>query len=169
MSEQEATSQEAAEAPENAETAAQGDPADEPLQEPGKKALAAEREARKAAEKAASELAAQLKQIENAKLSDLELAQQAAKEYEQAAAKASAEALRWRIAARHGIGDEDAETFLTGADEETLTRQAERLQKLAAASSGTPKPDLSQGAKGEPAKAGKGDQFAQFAEGFFTR
>lgn len=37
------------------------------------------------------------------------------------------EALVFRISAAHGIGDEDAELFLTGSDEETLTRQAERL------------------------------------------
>lgn len=32
-----------------------------------------------------------------------------------------------RIQAAHGISDEDAELFLTGADEEALNRQAERL------------------------------------------
>lgn len=41
--------------------------------------------------------------------------------------KAKAEALRWRIAAKHGISDEDTELFLTGSDEDTLTKQAERL------------------------------------------
>lgn len=41
------------------------------------------------------------------------------------------EALRWRIAAKHGISDEDAELFLTGSDEEALTRQAERFTALA--------------------------------------
>ncbi|AID58824.1 hypothetical protein PBI_GAIA_4 [Mycobacterium phage Gaia] len=40
------------------------------------------------------------------------------------------EALRWRIAAKHGITDEDAELFLTGTDEETLTKQAERFTSL---------------------------------------
>ncbi|MCG7607093.1 hypothetical protein [Mycobacterium sp. CnD-18-1] len=40
------------------------------------------------------------------------------------------EALRWRIAAKHGISDEDAELFLTGNDEETLTKQAERFTAL---------------------------------------
>ncbi len=41
--------------------------------------------------------------------------------------EARAESLRWRVAAKHGISDEDAELFLTGTDEETLTKQAERL------------------------------------------
>lgn len=49
---------------------------------------------------------------------------------ETAAATATAEALRWRIAARNGISDEDAEIFLTGTTEEALTRQAERLVAL---------------------------------------
>lgn len=39
-------------------------------------------------------------------------------------------ALRWRVAAKHGITDEDAELYLTGLDEETLTRQAARLADL---------------------------------------
>lgn len=37
------------------------------------------------------------------------------------------EALRSRIQAKHGISDEDAALFLTGADEEALTAQARRL------------------------------------------
>lgn len=38
-----------------------------------------------------------------------------------------------RIAARHGIAPEDADLFLTGADEETLTAQAKRLSERDAA------------------------------------
>ena len=37
------------------------------------------------------------------------------------------EALRRRVQAAHGISDEDADLFLTGADEDTLTAQAQRL------------------------------------------
>ncbi|HET7666549.1 MAG TPA: hypothetical protein VFK56_10865 [Mycobacterium sp.] len=37
------------------------------------------------------------------------------------------EALRRRVQAAHGISDEDADLFLTGTDEETLTAQAKRL------------------------------------------
>ena len=37
------------------------------------------------------------------------------------------EALRSRVQAAHGISNEDAELFLTGTDEETLTAQAKRL------------------------------------------
>ena len=120
------------------------------LGDPGKKAIAEERNARKAAEKAAATLQAQLDEIKKSQMSDLEKAQTTAQEFQKAAEQARAEALRWRIAAKHGISDEDAETFLTGTDEETLTRQAERLSALNSATPATPKPDLSQGGSGQP-------------------
>lgn len=46
---------------------------------------------------------------------------------QQAAEKAQADALRYRIAAKHQINDADAELFLTGTDADTLERQAARL------------------------------------------
>ena len=133
-------------------TATQGaTPADvADLGDPGKKAIAAERAARKAAEDAAKSLQAQLDEIKKSQMSDLEKAQAVAQEFQQAADKANAEALRWRIAAKHGISDEDAETFLTGSDEASLTRQAERLSALNNATPATPKPDRTQGGSGQP-------------------
>lgn len=44
-----------------------------------------------------------------------------------------ANSMRWRIAAKHGISDEDAELFLLGTDEETLEKQATRLADRASA------------------------------------
>lgn len=94
--------------------------------------------------------AAELDQLKTAQMSDLERAtaerEQAARERDEA----KAEALRWRIAAANGISDDDAETFLTGSDEATLTRQATRLAEMraTAATSNTPKPDLTQGGSG---------------------
>lgn len=120
------------------------------LGEGGKRAIAAEREARKAAEDAARALQAELDQIKQAQMSDLERAQAEAKAAGEAAAKAQSEALRWRIAAKYGISDEDAETFLTGTDEAALTTQAERLASLATNTPTTPKPDRTQGGTGEP-------------------
>ena len=122
----------------------------EALGEGGKKALAAERARAKAAEDAARSLQAQLDEIKKSQMSDLEKAQATAQEYQSAAAQAQAEALRWRIAAKHGISDEDAETFLTGTDEATLTRQAERLSALNTATPATPRPDRTQGGSGQP-------------------
>jgi hypothetical protein len=127
---------------------AEGAKPDEQLGEGGKRALDAERTARKAAEDSARQLQAQLDQFKQAQMSDLERAQTAAQQAQQAAAQAQAEALRWRIAAKHGISDEDAETFLTGADEASLTRQAARLAALNPSTPGTPRPDLSQGGTG---------------------
>lgn len=105
----------------------QGDPADAPLGEGGKKALDAERAARSAAEKAAATLQAKLDEIEKANLSEVERAKREAEEARADLAKAKADAMKARIQAKHGISDEDAELFLTASDEATLTKQAERL------------------------------------------
>lgn len=79
-------------------------------------------------EKAAKEL----EELKAAALSKEERVLKEAQEAKAAADQARADALRWKIAARAGITEEDAELFLTGADEETLTRQAERLKERTA-------------------------------------
>lgn len=48
-------------------------------------------------------------------------------ELEKSIEKANHEALKRRVQAAHGVSDEDADLFLTGADEESLTAQAKRL------------------------------------------
>ena len=48
-------------------------------------------------------------------------------ELEKSLEKANREALRRRVQAAHGISDEDADLFLTGTDEDSLTAQAKRL------------------------------------------
>lgn len=133
--------------------------ADEQLGEQGVKALQAERKARSAAEKHAAQLEQQIKEFEQSQLSDLEKAQTAAREYQEAAERSAVEALRWKTAAAHGINDEDAEVFLTGSDEETITRQAERLAALAQKPT-TPKPDPSQGSSGLIKPPTTAEQFA---------
>lgn len=140
----------------------QGDPAaevDKPLGENGEKALKAERERASAAEKANAALQKQLDDIAAANLSDLERAQKAAADAEKTAQTAQAEAMRLRVAAKHGISDEDADLFLTGSDMETVERQA---TALAARTSTGPKPDLSQGSKGTPAGSSPEQDFASF-------
>lgn len=139
----------------------QGDPAEAPLGEGGKKALDAERAARKAAEKAAADLQAQLDEINRASESALERAQREAKEAQEAAEKATTDALRFRVAAKHGISDEDADLFLTGRDAETLERQAARLVERTPSAT-APRPDPSQGAKGKGAAGTPSDSFAEF-------
>lgn len=132
---------------------------DKPLGENGEKALKAERDARAAAEKSAAALQKQLDDIAAANLSDLEKAQKAAADAQADAAKATAEAMRLRVAAKHGISDEDADLFLTGSDMETVEKQA---AALAARTSTGPKPDLSQGAKGTTAAGSPEQDFASF-------
>lgn len=147
----------------------QGDPVDKPLGENGEKALKAEREARAAAEKQAAALQKQIDEIEAAKLSDLERAQKEAADAKVAVEKAQAEALRFRIAAQHSISDEDADLFLTGADEDTLQRQAARLvERTPVDSTAGPRADLSQGSRGSTS-ASTAELFAQAVEGSFTR
>jgi hypothetical protein len=73
----------------------------------------------------------ELDELKKAQLSNEEKLAAELGEAAKRASRAEAEAMRWRIAARHGISDEDAELFLTGSDEETLARQAERFTQLA--------------------------------------
>jgi hypothetical protein len=145
--------------------ALQGEPAD--LGDGGKKALAEERAARQAAEKAGKALQAELDKLKQAQMSDLERAQATATASAKEAAEAKAEALRWRIAAKHGISDQDAETFLTGTDEASLTKQAERLatlNKATPATSPAPRADLSQGGKANAAPGNPEQDFANFLQ-----
>lgn len=108
----------------------QGDPAgDADLGDAGKKAIAAERDARKAAEKQAAEFKAQLDKIEQANLSDLEKAQQRAEAAEKALQAKEAETLRLTIAAKYGLTG-DAADLLFGNDEDELEARATRIAGL---------------------------------------
>lgn len=77
--------------------------------------------------KANATAAARLAEIEEAGKSDLEKANTRTAAAEAERDDARAEAMRLRVAVQHGIGLEDADLFLTGRDEETLTAQAKRL------------------------------------------
>lgn len=160
-------SEQSAEANENPETQEPTGETPEPEQEPqeqdefkseeSKKAvladLAKEREAKRELQAKVEEYEQAKAEAEKAKLSDIERAQTEAQEATGRAEKAEKELLRVSIASTHGITDkDDIELFLTGADEDTLTRQAKRLAERQSASGPTnPKPDPSQGPKGEEA------------------
>lgn len=129
-------------------TAPQGEPAAD-LGEGGKKALDAERAARKAAEKAASDLQAKLDEIGRSNESLIEKAQREAQEAREALPAGITSAFRDAAVTFGGIPAEDADLFLTGSDVDTLKRQAQRLVERTPASTG-PKPDLTQGGHGQP-------------------
>lgn len=77
--------------------------------------------------KSNADAAKRLAEIEESQKSEAEKQAERLKALESEAASARAEALRLRIATKHGISDEDADLFLTGSDAETLEKQAERL------------------------------------------
>ncbi|CKH13754.1 hypothetical protein PXH78_26930 [Mycolicibacterium smegmatis] len=117
---------------ENAETRSDS----EVLGEGGKKALEAERRRANAAEKSLKELQQRLDAMEAEKLSKEE---RAVKERDEALKEVEAlraQAIRYRVASKFKISDEDADLFLTGTDEETLTRQAQRLAERETATDG---------------------------------
>lgn len=162
---------ETTEAPEGAENEAQdtqegATPNDvaEGLGEGGKKALSAEREARKAAEKTAAELKAKLDEIEQANLSDLEKAQQAATAAQERLAEIESKALRQKVAIEKGVPAKWVDR-LRGSTEEELAADADLILADIQQSPTTPKPDLSQGSQGTPQPATTADKFAAAFEG----
>lgn len=144
-----------------ATVATETETADTPLGEGGIKALTAEREARKAAEAKVATFEAREAEAAKASLSEVERAQAEKAETAKERDDAKAELSRYKVAAKHGITDEDDLELLAAApDEATMERLAARMASSGAAK--TPKPDLSQGAKGSEKKASTGDQFADF-------
>lgn len=133
-----------AEAPTDVEADA---PETQELGDGGKKAIQAERDARKAAEKLTAELSAKLKQFEDANLSELERTKKAAEESAAELAALRAENVRSRVALDKGV-PADLVEFLTGDTEGDIAAKADLLMARLNAP-GTPKPDPSQGAKGD--------------------
>lgn len=87
-------------------------------------------------------------EAEKAKLSDIERAKTEAEEARAELAKVQAESARYRIAAKHGLTDEaDLELLASVTDEEAMERLAARI--AVPSTPGTPKPDMSGGAKHE--------------------
>lgn len=108
--------------------------------------------------------AARLDELEEANKSEIQKAQDDAAAAKAAAEKAQAEALRWKVAAKHGISDEDADLFLTGTDEQTLTKQAERLVEKVGSKPKNVVPK--EGTTPPPAGA---DPMREFTRGLFGR
>lgn len=88
------------------------------------KAKSREWESRAKANKGAAE---KLAAIEEANKTEAQRSADRLAAAEKDATDARREALKFKIAAKFAIGDEDADLFLSGTDEDTLTRQAKRL------------------------------------------
>lgn len=115
--------------------------------------------------------AAKFDDLEKANKSEAERLAEEANTARSEAEAARAELLRYRVAASHGITDaDDIDLFLTGKDEETLTKQAERLAARSedSARPRPPRPDPNQGRPGS-GPASTADLFAAAVEGSFTR
>lgn len=136
--------------------AKQGEPAEQ-LGEGGKKALEAERTARKELEKQLNAATAKLTEIERANESALEKAQREAQEAQEAAKTAVLGAFKEAAVKFSGISQEDADLFLTGTDRETLEKQLSRLAARTQEAPAGPRADLTQGGKESGALALNGD------------
>lgn len=100
--------------------------------------------------RANADAAAKLSALEESQKTETQKAADLAAAAQAEAKEARADAFRYRTATKYGLSDEDAETFLTGTDEETIVRQAERLAALH--KPGIPRADPSQGARGTSAE-----------------
>lgn len=119
------------------------------LGDPGKKALAAERKARRDAEKAVADLQAKVKAFEQRDLSETERLNQQLAEAQATAAKATAEALKLRVAAEVGL-DPELHEFLDGiTDEEQMRARAQKLAAKAGAPAPKKTPDFGGGKRGD--------------------
>lgn len=77
--------------------------------------------------KANAEAAKRLADIEEAQKTEAEKVADKLRTLEAERDAATRDALRFKVASKFGIDDADVELFLTGTDEDTLTKQAERL------------------------------------------
>lgn len=142
MSEQTAT-----DTTEPAEQTAEATP-EENLGDSGKKALDAERAARKAAEKSAAALKARLDEIEQANLTELERAQKAAADAQAELAEATRQNIINRVALAKGV-PADLTEFLAGETEDEVAAKADLLMSRLTAPT-TPRPDPSQASAALP-------------------
>ena len=132
-------------APEAAETAPQGDA---PKVEIDWKAKAREWESKAKANKTAADELASLKASQ---MSEQERLTAQLAEATKAAETARLEAMRYRVATQFGIAKDDAEEFLFGDDEETLTRKAQRfIERTQAPQNPRPAGDADLGARPAP-------------------
>lgn len=128
---------------------------DKPLGPGGERALQAERQKAKDLEKELARYRKLAEDTENAKLSDIEKANKAAETEKTRADQLAAQLTRYKVIAETQLPAELHEFLAEGVtDEEALTEKANKLKAALGATPGkpaAPKPDPSQGARGEPA------------------
>lgn len=78
-----------------------------------------------------ADAAKRLAEIEEAQKTEAERVADRLKALEAERDTATRDALRFKVASKFQISEEDADLFLTGADEESLTKQAQRLTEHA--------------------------------------
>lgn len=146
---------------------------DEPLGEGGKKALDAERDARKAAEGQLSTLRGEFDAFKAALTEAVGVKPEKGKEadplaqVQQQLAQMQRENAVFRIAAEHAISDKDDLDLLRSAtDEQAMSKLAGRLAAKADATPGTPKPDATQGGTGGSVKAEVGPGVARLRQAY---
>lgn len=142
------------------------DKGDAPLGEGGKKALDAERDARKAAEQELSKLRGEFDTFKSALTEAVGIKPEKGKEtdtltqVQQQLAQMQLENDVLRLATQHKITDSDDLDLLRSAtDAQAREKLAGRLAAKAAETPGTPKPDATQGGKGDPAAPDPGPGF----------
>lgn len=81
--------------------------------------------------KANKDAAEKLKQLEEAGKSDDQKVSEELAEAQKAAADAQLEVRRYRMAAKYGLTDEQADLYLTDSDEERMEEQAKGLSEMA--------------------------------------
>lgn len=149
----------------------QTDPADQ-LGEAGKKALQAERDARAQAEKRVKELEQQISTVQSQFEAERETFQASIDDLTgqlstatNEATEAAGSALKLRVALRKGLPEQFADR-LKGDDEAALEADADQFALLTVGQGKTtPKPDLSQGAKGGRGETSTAQQFADAVTG----
>lgn len=146
---------------------------DEPLGEPGKKALEAERDARRSAE---SELTALRGEFESFRTSLTEALGVKSKgkdgsdtlsQVQEQLAQMKRDNSVLALANEHKITDkDDLDLLRSTSDDEARSKLAARLAAKAADVPSVPKPDATQGAKGDPARPDPGPGFPRLAAAY---
>lgn len=147
---------------------------DQPLGDGGKKALDAERDARKAAEQELTRLRGEFDTFKSALTEAVGIKPKKGEEsdtlaqVQQQLSQMQLENDVLRLATQHRITDSDDLDLLRSAtDAQAREKLAGRLAARADAEApGTPKPDASQGGKGDPAPADPGPGFPRLAAAY---